>query len=175
MKFEILGIGSALVDVMIEVEDSFLEKEGLPKGGMTLVESGRSKELLAKFPDSEKKFCPGGAAANVIASFACCGGNAAFAGKIGKDKTGHYFKSETERAGVHYIDLLSPEKQTGIVVSFITSDGQRTFATHLGAAVEMKPADLTASLLNQAPLLLVEAYLVFNPLLFSHILETAKQ
>ncbi|MBN2143786.1 MAG: adenosine kinase [Candidatus Aureabacteria bacterium] len=174
MPFEILGIGSALVDVMIRVNDEFLTKEGLPKGGMTLVEADRSKDLLDQFPDSAKQFCPGGAAANVIASFACCGGNAAFAGKIGKDKTGDYFKTQTEKALVHYLELYSPDRQTGIVVSFITPDGERTFATHLGAAVEMTPDDLTPAVMNQAPLLLVEAYLVFNPDLFTHILKTAR-
>ena len=172
--FDIVGIGSALVDITINVEDSFLEKEKLPKGGMTLVDGTRSNELIFKFHETKKDLSPGGATANVMASFALCGGKGAFVGKVGSDTIGEFFRNETEKAGVRFLGLPS-KTSTGKVLCFITPDGQRTFATHLGAAVEMKPEELPADFLNQAPILHVEAYLVFNRELILHILETAKK
>jgi sugar/nucleoside kinase (ribokinase family) len=174
MAFEIVGIGSALVDVTVRVEEVFLEAEGLPKGGMTLVDAQRSKELLNKFSPKEKELSPGGATANVMASFAHCGGRSAFIGKVGADEMGEYFTAETERAGVRFVRLVSEDTPTGIGLTFVTPDGERTFATHLGAAIELKSEELSPELLNQAPLLHVEAYLVFNRELIDSILDIAR-
>lgn len=174
MNLEILGIGSALVDITVQVDDSFLEAENLPKGGMTLVDARRSKELLDKLSHLPTEMSPGGATANVMASFAHCGGKAGFIGKVGADEMGEYFTAETEKAGVEFIRLTSEETPTGIGLTLITSDGQRTFATNLGAAVELSPDELPADLLNQAPVIHVEAYLIFNRELIDYILDMAK-
>ncbi len=174
MDLEIIGIGSALVDITVKVDDEFLSAEELPKGGMTLVEADRSKELLAKLSDFPQEFSPGGATANIMASFAHCGGKSGFIGKIGEDEIGEYFRNETEKAGVKFFSLTSQTTPTGIGLTLVTPDGQRTFATNLGAAVELSPADISAELLNQAPLVHVEAYLVFNRELIDHILNTAR-
>jgi len=174
MNLEILGIGSALVDITIQVDDSFLESEDLPKGGMTLVDAQRSKELLDKLSLEPREFSPGGATANVMASFAHCGGKAGFIGKIGADEMGEYFTKETEKAGVTFLKLVSQETPTGTGLTLVTPDGQRTFATHLGASVELSPAELPADFINHAPVVHVEAYLIFNRDLIDHILDTAK-
>jgi len=174
MNLEILGIGSALVDITVQVDDSFLESESLPKGGMTLVEADRSKELLKKLAGFPQEFSPGGATANVMASFAHCGGKSGFIGKIGKDEFGEYFRGETEKTGVKFFSLISENTPTGIGLTLVTPDGQRTFATHLGAAVELSPVDIPSDMLNQAPIIHVEAYLVFNRELIDHILAAAK-
>ncbi len=174
MDLEIIGIGSALVDVTVLIDDTFLLAEGLPKGGMTLVEADRSKELLKMLADFPHEFSPGGATANIMAAFANCGGKPGFIGKVGRDEMGDYFSRETRKAGVEFLKLTSEDKPTGIVLTLITPDGQRTFATHLGAAVELSPAEVTADLLNQAPIVQVEAYLVFNRELIDHILDMAK-
>ncbi|EKD26046.1 MAG: PfkB family carbohydrate kinase [uncultured bacterium] len=175
MNFEIIGIGSALTDMTFNVTDSFLASENLPKGGMTLIEKDRLFELLDKFKNTKKQMSPGGATANVITSYAHCTGKAAFIGKIGADNTGDFFKKETEKSGVKFIELKSDKLNSGIVLSFITQDGQRTFATHLGASVDLSPKDLTAELLNQAPVVHVEAYLVFNRDVINHIFNLAKK
>ena len=174
MDLEIMGIGSALVDITVQIDDAFLQAESLPKGGMTLVEAGRSKELLEKLAGFPQEFSPGGATANIMASFANCGGKSGFIGKIGADEIGEYFRNETEKAGVKFFSLTSQTTPTGIGLTLVTPDGQRTFATNLGAAVELSPADISAELLNQAPIVHVEAYLVFNRELIDHILNTAK-
>ena len=173
MNYEIIGIGSALVDVTLEVKEDFLARENLPKGGMTLVDAKKSSELLTRFQPETLPYSPGGATANVMASFAICGGKPAFIGKVGKDPAGVFFHKETEKAGVSFLKLSSP-KATGVVTCFLTPDGQRTFATHLGAAVELDPADLPADFLHQAPLLHLEAYLLSNKSLIEHILRTGK-
>ncbi len=174
MNLEILGIGSALVDITVQVDDSFLKSEDLPKGGMTLVDAQRSKELLDKLSHEPMELSPGGATANVMASFSHCGGKAGFIGKIGIDEMGEYFTKETEKAGVTFLKLVSQETPTGTGLTLVTPDGQRTFATHLGASVELSPAELPADFINQAPVVHVEAYLIFNRELIDHILDTAK-
>ncbi|MFO8009864.1 MAG: PfkB family carbohydrate kinase [Dehalococcoidia bacterium] len=174
MDLDIIGIGSALVDITIEVDDKFLDAEGLPKGGMTLVEADRSKELQQKLKGMTREISPGGATANVMASFAHCGGRAGFIGKVGRDEMGAYFEQETEAVGVKFVKLVSESSPTGIGLTLITPDRQRTFATNLGAAVELSPADLSEELLNQAHILHLEAYLVFNRELMDFILSTAR-
>ena len=99
MNFDIIGIGSALVDITVRVEDLFLESENLEKGGMLLIDAQRLRTLLDKFPQEQKSLSPGGAAANVLAAFAHCGGNPSFIGKIGNDQMGKYFEIETEKTG----------------------------------------------------------------------------
>jgi sugar/nucleoside kinase (ribokinase family) len=174
MKYELVGIGSALVDVSIAVTDRFLEEHGLPKGGMTLVDAEQSRVLFESFPDREKTFSAGGATANVIAAYAQCGGTSAFIGKTGRDALGDYFTEETENTGAAFLRIDSDAHASGLVICLVTPDGQRTFATHLGASVTMTPEDLPGELLNQAPWLHVEAYLVFNRNLIRHVLDTAR-
>lgn len=173
-SFEIIGIGSALVDITVRVDESFLQAEGLPKGGMTLIDADRSQELLRRFPEDVRELSPGGATANVMAAFAHCGGRPAFIGKVGKDPMGDYFKRETERTGVTFIELRSEKVPTGTAFTFITPDGERTFATYLGAAVELSPADLPPDRLCRAPILHIEAYLVVNRKLMDYLLTTGK-
>ena len=173
MNYEIIGIGSALVDVTLEVKEDFLMKENLPKGGMTLVNAKRSSEILNRFQPETLPYSPGGATANVMASYAICGGKPAFIGKVGKDPAGVFFHKETEKTGVQFLKL-STSTATGVVTCFLTADGQRTFATNLGAAVELDPLDLPAPFLHQAPILHLEAYLLYNKPLIEHILKTAR-
>ncbi|GEM_PF-48634 len=174
MDFEIIGIGSALVDITVHVSESFLEAEGLPKGGMTLIDAGRAREFLNKLPADERELSPGGTTANVMAAFAHCGGKPAFVGKVGRDWLGEYFKRETERTGVAFVELRSEKTPTGSAFTFITPDGERTFATYLGAAAELSPADLPPDLFRRAPLLHIEAYLVVNRELMDYLLITGK-
>lgn len=174
MSLDIIGIGSALVDITVAVDEAFLEAEGLPKGGMTLVDADRSRELLEKLKDYPQEMSPGGATANVMASFAHCGGRSGFIGKVGDDELGDYFFQQTGQAGVEFFRLVSEAIPTGTGLTLITPDGQRTFATHLGASTELSIEELPSELLNQAPVIHVEAYLIFNRELIHYILETAK-
>jgi len=174
MNLDIVGIGSALVDITVQVDDAFLQAEGLPKGGMTLVDADRSKELLEKLADYPQQMSPGGATANVMASFAHCGGRSGFIGKIGADELGDYFTAQTRQAGVEFTKLVSETTATGTGLTLVTPDGQRTFATHLGASTELSIEELPPELLNQAQVIHVEAYLIFNRELIHYILETAK-
>jgi sugar/nucleoside kinase (ribokinase family) len=174
LQLDIIGVGSALVDATVVVEDSFLEAEQLPKGGMTLVEADRSSALLASLADRPVSYCPGGAAANVMTAFAMCGGASGFIGKIGRDAAGAVFSKKTRESGVHFFELLTESINTGLVLSLVTPDGQRTFATHLGASTEMQTSEITEAVLDSAPLLFLEGYLSFNRPLFLHILRLGK-
>ena len=173
MNLDIVGIGSALVDVTVNVKDDFLISQDFPKGGMTLIEYDRLKTLMAKFPDDEKKISAGGATSNVMTAFAHCGGRAGFIGKIGPDLIGKFFEKEMKNSKVEFTKLTSNTLKTGVVFTMITEDGERTFATYLGAAASMTKEDISFELLNIAPILHVEAYLIFNKELVQFIFDAA--
>lgn len=172
-KFDLVGIGSALVDVTIKVEENFLERENLPKGGMTLIDSEKLNYLLHSFSENEKVFSPGGSTANVISLFSELGGKGAFIGKVGNDTLGNFFEDKTIESGTAFLKLISDSKPTGTVISFITPDSERTFATYLGAAVDLSVNEISNEFLNQAPVIQIEAYLIFNRELFAHIIDSA--
>lgn len=174
MQLEILGIGSALVDITVLVDDTFLSDHQLPKGGMTLVEHPVSESMLSKLKAENPAYSAGGAAANVISTFAALGGQGGFIGKINQDHLGELFKNHTQNAGVHFFPVFSEQLATGRVLSLISEDSERTFATYLGAASEMTPDDFNTEIFGQTSILLIEAYLIFNEALFIYILEQAK-
>lgn len=164
----ITGIGSALVDVLINEEDSFLKALGKEKGGMTLVEAGEIKTLLAR-TDQTPVVVPGGAACNTIVGVACLGGDARFIGRRGDDAFGSDFQSQITACGVEPRLSVSPSP-TGTVLSVVTPDAQRSMFTYLGASTEMDPASVTPDLFEETAIAMIEGYLLFNPdLMFASV------
>jgi sugar/nucleoside kinase (ribokinase family) len=158
----ILGIGSALVDVMTIInDDGILERFSLPKGSMTLVDAQKSVMIKDATSGFERTLTSGGSAANTIYGLAKLSANAGFIGSIGSDKTGNIFEEDMKEAGVNNI-LFRRESVTGTAVALISHDSQRTFATHLGAAVELKAEDLKEEHFNPYDILYFEGYLIIN-------------
>jgi len=158
----ILGIGNALVDVMTIInDDKILEKFSLPKGSMTLVETQKSVMIKQTTSGFERAFASGGSAANTIHGLAKLNINAGFIGSIGRDKTGDIFEEDMKKAGVNNI-LFKRESVTGTAVALISQDSQRTFATHLGAAVELEAEDLKEEYFKPYDILYFEGYLIIN-------------
>jgi len=170
----IIGIGNALVDVMTIIDDDkILDQFSLPKGSMTLVDAEKSKMVKQITADFKKSFTSGGSAANTLHGLGMLGVNAGFIGSVGKDDTGDLFENDMKRAGVKNI-LIRRNSVTGTAVALISPDSQRTFATHLGAAVELEAKDLEESFFKPYNILYFEGYLIINKPLVKKACKLAK-
>src|SRR5512133_1850505 len=128
---KILGIGNALVDVMTMIsDDSILQKFGLPKGSMQLVDSNKSAIIKSETANFKRIMASGGSAANTIHGLAMLGAHSGFIGSIGNDETGKFFEEDMKCAGIDTI-LINRDSVTGTAVALVSPDSQRTFATHL--------------------------------------------
>ena len=169
----IVGIGSALVDILIHEDDEFLEKTGAVKGGMTLVENTWIERTLAK-GSGTATIVAGGSACNTIVGVGQLGGQARFVGKCGTDQWGRQYENDL---GGQNVDpaLLRSDSPTGRVLSIITPDAQRTMFTYLGASAETRPEEITAGSFADAAVVHIEGYLLFNPDLIQAALIAAKK
>lgn len=159
MTTKVLGIGNALVDVLLRREDDFLAQHGLPKGSMTLVDHNKVRAVLHGATDFAT--AAGGCAANTINGLAQLGVPAGFLGTTGDDEFGRAFAADLHANGVTP-HLLRRQTQTGRAVAVITPDSERTFATYLGAAIEMGPEDLSPEVFAGYGCVHIEGYLVQN-------------
>jgi sugar/nucleoside kinase (ribokinase family) len=171
----ILGIGNALVDVMTLIDnDNILEKFSLPKGSMQLVDGEISAYIKSETIGFKRNLASGGSAANTIHGLAMLGANTGFIGSVGKDDTGDFFENDMKRAGVKTF-LSRRNTITGTAVALISGDSERTFATHLGAAVELEPEDLNPSVFTGYDILYLEGYLILNKALVERACIIAKE
>jgi sugar/nucleoside kinase (ribokinase family) len=166
---KILGIGNALVDVVTLIDnENILDKFGLPKGSMQLVDEAKSKLIKSGTAQFKRTLASGGSAANTIHGLSMLGINTGFIGSIGKDETGDFFEKDLTNAGVKTF-LSRRHTSTGTAVALITPDSERTFATHLGAAVELNANDLNPKNFKGFDILYIEGYLIIN----KELVETA--
>jgi sugar/nucleoside kinase (ribokinase family) len=161
---DVVAIGSAIVDVLVEgVTDEELVRLGLEKGTMTLVDGARSAQLASEVRPTAR--ASGGSAANTAVGVAALGGTAGFVGATAADELGSLFRADLQRAGVTVgrAGVTDPSggdrERTGCCLVLVTSDGQRTMATHLGAAATFGMGDLDEELIGTARLLYLEGYL----------------
>jgi sugar/nucleoside kinase (ribokinase family) len=172
-KKVIVGVGSALVDILSHEEEEFLNRTGAVKGGMRYV----SKEFIEKtlaLSSKPPSLVPGGSACNTIVGVSKLGGTARFVGKCGTDQVGQFFENDLRRQNVDP-SLLRSDSPTGRVLSIITPDAQRSMFTFLGASAETRPQDISVKFFSDAAIVHIEGYLLFNPDLMIKILETAQQ
>lgn len=159
---KILGLGNALVDIMtILPDDSYLQKFSLPKGSMQLVDGKRSASIKKGTSAFDRTMASGGSAANTIHGLAMLGIKTGFIGSIGADETGDFFENDFTKAGVKTF-LQRRKTQTGTAVALVSPDSERTFATHLGAAVELNAEDLNEDDFKGFDILYMEGYLIYN-------------
>ncbi len=160
-EYDVAGIGSALLDLTVEVNDAFLSKLGLRKGEMQLIDEARSREILDTISGMAMSVTPGGSAANTVAGVASLGGRGMLFGRVGRDSHGDVYVGDTERSGV--VSHISRDPgMTGHAITFITPDSERTFATHLGAALRFAADDLLEDEIARSRILHMEGYL-FEP------------
>lgn len=171
---KILGIGNALVDILFEIEnDNILLDLNLPKGSMQLVDDLINREILDQTKSYTKKLVAGGSASNTMRGIGFLGGSASYIGMVGNDELGTQFENEMRKANVK-ADLIKSSYFTGNASTFISSDGERTFATYLGAAIGLSPEHISNSSFADHNILHIEGYLVQNHALIEKAILEAK-
>ena len=172
---KVLGIGNALVDILTRIDnDNILNELGLPKGSMQLVSDNTSEQIGKALEGFENSMAPGGSAANTIHGLAKCGVATGFIGFTGNDEVGLFFEEAMKSAGVKPI-MFHDDVRSGIASAIISPDGERTFATNLGAAVLLNETHLTPDLFKGWDYCYVEGYLIANRPLFEKAIKLAKQ
>ncbi len=159
---DVVGIGSALMDLTAEVDEKILEELHLKKGNMHLIDERQSRNILDRLSSHSLSKTPGGSAANAVTGVALLGGSAVFMGKIGKDPLGDFYLKESEKAGLT-ARLRRSDTLTGFAITLITPDSERTFATYLGAAMHFDMDDVSADDIIQGKILHVEGYMLEPP------------
>lgn len=172
---KVLGIGNALVDILIRLKsDETLKNFSLPRGSMQLVDISQSNKILKETPNLKRQQSSGGSAANTINGLANLGVKTGFIGKIGDDEFGEFFKSDMQTKGVEQ-KLFFGSKETGRAIGLISPDSERTFATYLGSSIELSDKDLTSKLFEGYDYFHIEGYLLQNHKLIEQALIYAKE
>ena len=172
---KVLGIGNALVDIMTKLDnDKFLDEFKLPKGSMQLVEQDFVKDISKASEKFDKIQSSGGSAANTIHGLARLGVDSGFIGKVGEDELGDFFHYDMKKSNIEP-KLLRTRTDSGRAVALISPDSERTFATFLGAAIELSPEDLKTEFFKGFDFLHVEGYLVQNHELLKRASDLAKE
>lgn len=160
-RFDLLGIGNAMVDVVAQVDNTFLSRHDMLKGTMILVDAERAEAIYAAMPPGEET--SGGSAGNTCAVAAALGARVAYLGKVAMDQLGAVFRHDISAAGVHFPSSpLLDGAPTARCLVLVTPDGQRTMNTYLGACVSFGEADVDEALVADAAITYLEGYL-FDP------------
>lgn len=171
----VLGLGHALVDVLIQItDDNVLQTLNLPKGSMSLIDILEAEKIAKLIENRKVAMASGGSAANTIHGIARLGVSCGYIGKIKNDEFGTFFRQDLEKAGINAL-LYQGKQSTGRANTFISADSERTFATYLGAAVEMTKEEITSSAYEGYDIFHIEGYLVNNQPLIEHSLKLAKE
>ena len=158
VRYDVVAIGNALVDVIAAVPDEFLVNEDVVKGSMTLVDSTRSAHLYSRISNPTQT--SGGSASNTAYGLASLGGRAGFIGKIADDDLGRVFGADMDKVGVGFHPgATSATEPTGRCIIAVTPDGQRSMSTFLGAASLLEPADISREAVQSGAVLFLEGYL----------------
>lgn len=160
-ELDVIGIGNALVDVISHEDDGFVERLGVPKGAMTLIDEERATEIYDAMGAAIE--ISGGSAANTIVGVAALGGSARYIGKVRNDQLGAVFAHDIRATGVHYdVAPAGIGPSTGCCLVVVTPDAQRTMNTYLGASAHLDHGDIDEAAIRSAKVLYLEGYL-FDP------------
>lgn len=172
---KILGLGNALVDVLVTLKDDTLLTElGLPKGGMQLIDDIKFQDINSRFAGMKTHLATGGSAANTMMGLACLGAATGFIGKIGKDEFGDFFRENLKKNGIEDKLLLS-DLPSGVASTFISPGGERTFGTYLGAASTLKADDLVPDMFKGYSYLYIEGYMVQDHEMILRAIQLGKE
>lgn len=172
---KIIGMGNALVDVLVRIDDdSLLEKLHLPKGSMQLIQEDTLSEIRKYTSGMKIHRSTGGSAGNTVCALAALGANPGFIGKVGQDETGAFFGDTLRQLGVNAL-LATCDLPSGIASTFISTDGERTFGTYLGAAATLRAEDLSRKMFAGYNYLYIEGYLLQDHDLMQRAVQLAKE
>ena len=161
-SLDVVGIGNAIVDVLVQTEDAFLTQHSLQKGGMALIDEKQAEALYkASGPGLETS---GGSVANTMVGIAQLGGRAGFIGRVKNDQLGGIFSHDIRAVGARFD---TPAATTGATTArcliYVTPDAERTMCTFLGASTQLEPDDLDLSMVSDTKVLYLEGYLWDSP------------
>lgn len=157
-KFDVTGIGNAIVDVLSFADENTIVTNGLNKGSMLLVDEARAEELYKKMGPTTA--CSGGSVANTLAGMASLGAKTAFIGKVKNDQLGAIFKHDMHAVGVHFeTSMMERGPATANCLVYVTPDAQRTMATYIGACSRVSEADIDQVLIENSAVTYIEGYL----------------
>jgi sugar/nucleoside kinase (ribokinase family) len=157
-KYDVLAIGNAIFDVLVQTDEAFLGRHGMTKGGMTLIDEARAASIYRDMgPATEMS---GGSAANTIVGIANFGARAAYVGKVKDDQIGRLYIHDIRAAGVAFETKAALDgAATGCSYILVTGDGERTMNTYLGAAQDLTPDDIDAAQIAASAMIYLEGYL----------------
>ena len=158
-KYQVVGIGNALVDVLANCEDHFLDDAGIEKGIMQLIDTTRAAELYGMMGPAKE--ISGGSAANTIAGIAALGGRTAYVGKVKADQLGDIFEHDMRAQGADYVTPRSPADavdETGRCMVLVTPDSERSLNTYLGVSEHLGPDDIDPAMMADAEWIYLEGY-----------------
>jgi adenosine kinase len=157
-KYDVLGIGNAIFDVLVQTDESFLAAHGMTKGGMALIDEARAVSIYRDMGTAVEM--SGGSAANTIVGIANLGARAAYVGKVKDDQIGRLYIHDIRAAKVAFeTQPASDGPATGCSYILVTPDGERTMNTYLGAAQELVPGDIDPGQIAAASVVYLEGYL----------------
>lgn len=158
-KYQAVGIGNAVVDVICKSDDAFLSRMGIEKGVMQLIERDRSDFLSAAMDTPVQ--APGGSVANTIAGLGAMGLETGFIGRVCDDALGQFYAKAMTDVGTDFVNVpvVGGELPTSRSMIFVSSDGERSMNTYLGISTELGPEDVPGDVARGAALLLLEGYL----------------
>lgn len=159
---DVVGVGNAIVDILAQADEAFLEAQAIPKGGMLLIDEERARAIYSRMAPGVE--ISGGSAANSIACIASLGGKAGFVGKVSKDNLGEIYRHDLRAIGVTFdTDPLESGPGTGRCLINVTSDAQRSMTTYLGSAGYVAPSDINPAMIESATITFFEGYLFEQP------------
>ena len=177
MSKKILGIGNAIVDVFVKVNDDFLLKNNLTKGSMKLIEKDEFESLKSTI--KIEKIEAGGSVANTMAGIAYLGGHPSFIGKVNSDEFGNIYKKSLQKINVNFLYSEKEENlPTGASIIFITPDSERTMCTYLGISSQLSREDINEDYIKDYEIIFLEGYLWDKGIseeMFKHVIQLAKK
>lgn len=173
---KIIGIGNALVDVIVTLPDeSLLQQFSLLKGGMAMIDLEKKRHIHQTIAPLKQVRATGGSTSNTMHGIARLGGEVGYIGKVGTDEFGRFFEEDMKKSGITPHLIHTNNIDTGIATTLMTQDAERTFATYLGAASALNANEIEEPIIRQYDCIHVEGYLIFNHDLILTACQTAKR
>ncbi len=159
MNYDLVGIGNALVDIEVQVDDDFIKKASVTKGGMTLSSIEDQNKILDSLESKAKKLSSGGSAANTVHGASVLGAKSYYLGRVANDANGKHYTEDMKNCGVGFSGPGADEHGTGTCVILITPDTERTMLTNLGVSSSLHPDNVDETIVKNSRGVYVEGYL----------------